>query len=134
MSAVSHFQLHFFSDFSASKQTLKMPNCIEYYAVLPNIWEVKKWMSIDTDPLLSTAFSVFIVENDIFLCAVKPIQNDCYLWSMSLCRISATFKIMLNSFYGRTLSLQMSCRIFLFLSVGPLKIPGYSLCIRNIFV
>lgn len=35
MSAASHFQLHFFSDLSTSKQTLKMPNSIEYYAVLP---------------------------------------------------------------------------------------------------
>lgn len=35
MSAVSHFQLHFFSDFTASKQTLKIPNTIEYCAVLP---------------------------------------------------------------------------------------------------
>lgn len=34
MSAVSHFQLNFFSDLSAFQQTLKMPNSIEYYAVL----------------------------------------------------------------------------------------------------
>lgn len=136
MSAVSHFQLHFFSDLSAFKQTLKMPKSKNTMQFFQNMWEVKKWMSISTVPLLSTAFNVFIVENYISLCIIKPIQNDCFLWSRSPRRILATFKITLNSFYRRMLSLQMSCRIFLFLPFGLLKLPDtvYSLYIKNIFV
>jgi len=46
-----------------------MPNSIEYYAVLPKMWErEKKWMSINTVPLSSTALNLFIAENDVSLC------------------------------------------------------------------
>jgi len=58
------------------------------------------------------------------------------LQQVSWCELLATFKKMLNSFYGHMLYLQMSCRIFLFLLIGLQKLADtvYSLYIENIFV
>lgn len=53
-----------------------------------------------------------------------------------LCRILATFRKMLNCFYRCMLSLQMSCKIFLFLLIDLQKLADavYTLYLKNIFV
>lgn len=74
-----------FWGFQFFKKLLKMTNCIRTPCSSSRIWERgKKWMSINMVLLLQTAFNLFIVEKYVSQCIIKPIQNDCFLWSMSL--------------------------------------------------
>lgn len=62
-----------------------MPDCIRTRCSSSRIWERgKKWMNINMVLLLTTASNLFIVENYISQCVIKPTQNDCFLCSRSL--------------------------------------------------